>query len=196
MNMVRKKRMTGIAATMMLISLYMASLPKSCFGPTCFHGVQRGGFRVSLRGPNRPIVKFTENAGRKRKFLARFRRIDPDDSDEMRPHPSAYQGLLVGVALRSERAGLEEVRKDRSLRRQRPGHLPHKRVSGAARGARRKRQRDITGICMVTPTPSTRHSWPLARSVTVPSTRRSASIARRNRHCCDQQAPPRCCPLV
>src|SRR6516162_11757843 len=32
MNMVRKKRMTGIAARMIVINLYMASLPKSFFG--------------------------------------------------------------------------------------------------------------------------------------------------------------------
>src|SRR5215471_17328166 len=32
MNMVRKKRMTGIAARMIVINLYMASLPKSIFG--------------------------------------------------------------------------------------------------------------------------------------------------------------------
>src|SRR5215467_1067926 len=39
MNMVRKKRMTGIAARMILINLYMASLPKSFFG----RPIPRGG---------------------------------------------------------------------------------------------------------------------------------------------------------
>jgi hypothetical protein len=54
--MVRKKRMSGIAARMMLINLYMASLPKSFFGRPIPRGLVRAGSRITTR-TNRPIAK-------------------------------------------------------------------------------------------------------------------------------------------
>jgi len=52
--MVRKKRMTGIAARMILINLYMASLPKSFFGPTYSTGAgsRRIAYHYADKSPN------------------------------------------------------------------------------------------------------------------------------------------------